>query len=113
MDPKPRKKQYDTLASSANLKMTRTPGLLAFLQGFTRSLLARRSRPDPALVQLTRRERQVLELIGRNYSNLEIANELGITPDTVKKHIANLRGKLGLANKNEVYYWLLQHKDRE
>jgi len=44
--------------------------------------------------QLTPREREVLKLAAVGYSNKDIAKELSITQDTVKKHIQSILGKL-------------------
>ena len=45
---------------------------------------------------LTRRERQVLELIARGMRNKEIAAALGITTDTTGAHVKNIYTKLGV-----------------
>lgn len=47
---------------------------------------------------LTRREIEVLKLVGEGYSSPEIAQLLGISPKTVDKHRANMMKKLGLHN---------------
>ena len=47
------------------------------------------------LEQLTRRERDVLELIARGRSNKRIALELGISEKTVKTHVGHVLAKLG------------------
>ncbi|MEO0831853.1 MAG: helix-turn-helix transcriptional regulator [Pseudomonadota bacterium] len=39
---------------------------------------------------LTLREREVLSLIAEGQSNKEIARSLGVSPNTVKTHLANL-----------------------
>ena len=57
---------------------------------------------DDALAQLTRRERQVLDLIGRGRSTAEIAAELGRSVKTVEAHRNNLREKLGLQHNREL-----------
>jgi LuxR family maltose regulon positive regulatory protein len=48
---------------------------------------------------LTRREHEVLVLLGKWLSDKEIAQELVISPRTVKKHASNIYGKLGVNNR--------------
>lgn len=57
--------------------------------------------PEPAAaiispVMLTRRERQILGMIPHGVSNRDIANRLGISPLTARKHRENLMRKLDL-----------------
>ncbi len=47
---------------------------------------------------LTRREREILKLIGEGHKNKEIAEFLCISPKTVEKHRANIMDKLNLHN---------------
>ncbi len=54
------------------------------------------SEPELPLETLTRRERQVLKMIGEGRKNKEIAGLLCISPKTVEKHRANLMRKLDL-----------------
>jgi two-component system NarL family response regulator len=51
--------------------------------------------------QLTHREQDVLEQIVRGKSNKEIGSELDISEATVKTHINNLLGKLGVADRTQ------------
>ncbi|HEX6457546.1 MAG TPA: response regulator transcription factor [Thermoleophilaceae bacterium] len=51
--------------------------------------------------ELTPREREVLELIGRGMSNKRIALELGVSEKTVKTHVGHLLAKLGVADRTQ------------
>ena len=50
--------------------------------------------PPPALAELTNREREIMQLIARGYSNAEIAGRLVISPLTAKSHVRNILRKL-------------------
>ena len=50
---------------------------------------------------LSERELEVLALLAAGRSNREIADELFVTVDTVKKHITHILGKLSAANRTE------------
>jgi LuxR family maltose regulon positive regulatory protein len=54
---------------------------------------------DDLTEPLTRREREVLVFLGKWLSDKEIAQELVISPRTVKKHASNIYGKLGVKNR--------------
>jgi DNA-binding NarL/FixJ family response regulator len=56
----------------------------------------RLSKSELPLEIITRRERQVLKLIGEGHKNKEIADYLCISVKTVEKHRANLMKKLDL-----------------
>ncbi len=45
---------------------------------------------------LTARERQIAEAIARGLRNKQIADELGLSAETVKRHLASIYGKLAL-----------------
>jgi NarL family two-component system response regulator LiaR len=56
---------------------------------------------DDAIAQLTRREREVLELIALGHSNKRIARELDVAEKTVKTHVGHLLAKLGVADRTQ------------
>jgi two-component system, NarL family, response regulator YdfI len=60
------------------------------------------SRPLSDLAEpLTRREREVLQMLAGGLGNKEIASRLAISDHTVKFHVASILGKLGAATRTE------------
>jgi DNA-binding NarL/FixJ family response regulator len=53
-------------------------------------------------VRMTRREREVIELIGEGLSNKEIAQRLNIASHTVKSHVRNVVEKLALHTRLQI-----------
>jgi LuxR family maltose regulon positive regulatory protein len=58
--------------------------------------LAAAPRPSPLVEPLTERETEVLRLMAAGLSNREIADELVLAMGTVKAHLHNIYGKLGV-----------------
>jgi DNA-binding NarL/FixJ family response regulator len=50
---------------------------------------------------LTARESEVLQWIVRGHSNLQIAREIGVTEETIKFHVRNVLGKLGVTSRSK------------
>lgn len=59
---------------------------------------------------LTQRERDLLLLLARGLSNLEISAQLGIAVPTVKFHVSNVMSKLGAENRTAAVLVALRHK---
>jgi DNA-binding NarL/FixJ family response regulator len=60
------------------------------------------------LVSLTRREREVADLVVRALSNRQIADRLVLSERTVESHVRSILAKLGLANRTELTVHLLR-----
>jgi DNA-binding NarL/FixJ family response regulator len=55
--------------------------------------------------ELTPREREVLRLLATGASNREIGEQLFISEGTVKNHISNILGRLGLRDRTQAAIW--------
>jgi len=73
------------------------------LIGTCRSVFGESARPQPGKIPdpLTSRELEVMRLICKGYSNPEIASELVVTINTIKKHTSNIYGKLGVSSRTQ------------
>jgi len=63
-----------------------------------------------AMKTLTKREAEILNLIGIGKSNMEIAEELIISYKTVKNHVYNLFAKLGIHTRAEAIHFAIRMK---
>lgn len=59
--------------------------------------------------QLTAREREVLALVGQGLGNREIAQRLTVSLGTVRTHLSNIFGKLGVADRVRAALWAAEH----
>jgi NarL family two-component system response regulator LiaR len=57
---------------------------------------------------LTRRETEVLRLLARGRSNKEIAVDLSIAEKTVKTHVSNILGKLGVSSRTQAALYAIR-----
>ncbi len=57
---------------------------------------------------LTEREKEVFLLLIKNYSTLDIAEELGISEKTVRNHISNAMQKLEVKGRTQAVVELLK-----
>jgi DNA-binding NarL/FixJ family response regulator len=88
------------LAAAVRLVLT---GDALLAPSITRRLVERFASGPPAvhrdLTGLTPREREVLALLGRGLSNVELAGALTLSEATVKTHVARIFAKLGLRDR--------------
>lgn len=63
---------------------------------FARAQPAGAGQPLP---ELTEREREILDLMARHYTNPEIAQQLGIGEKTIRNHVSSIFNKLQVASR--------------
>jgi two-component system, NarL family, nitrate/nitrite response regulator NarL len=70
--------------------------------GLIRALFSREHPSTPGRVapSLTRRETEVLQMIGRGFSNKEIARDLELSVATIKCHVHGVLTKLGVGHRS-------------
>jgi len=94
----------DTLRKAARGEAVLHPRVAAKLM----DTLRRGGEPGgEALQSLSQREREVLTLMAEGFSNLQIAERLGIGEKTVKTHVSNVLSKLNVNDRTQaaVYAW--------
>lgn len=93
---------------------------VAIRQAFSPSLFLPPLAPPPAngaqsadaheaVAVLTKREREILQLVAEGHSNSQLARMLWVTEQTVKFHLSNIYRKLDVANRTEASRWAQIH----
>lgn len=75
----------------------------------TEALIRQAIRPAAPGSDLTRRERQVLELMAQGKSNRAIAGDLFISQSTVEFHVSNILSKLNVNTRTQAVSLALRH----
>ncbi len=75
-----------------------------------RALIQATRPPKQPLVDLTEREREVLNLVVQGQSNQQIADGMVISLATVKAHISNILSKLGVSSRAEAIAYAIKNK---
>ncbi|MGB8644257.1 MAG: LuxR C-terminal-related transcriptional regulator [Anaerolineae bacterium] len=104
----PKRKKKNSSAARPTFPRAVESGLDALVRVLTRQLARASADAD----KLTRREWQTIELIGRHHTDGQIADALGISEETVRKHTAAMRAKLRLAKRQELYTWHKRYLDK-
>jgi non-specific serine/threonine protein kinase len=70
--------------------------------------------PDaaPLLPHLTRREREVAELVAEGQSNSQIAANLVISQRTAESHIEHILSKLGFNSRTQIAVWFIEQQEK-
>lgn len=63
---------------------------------------------EERLDELSMREKDVLQLIAKGYTNHEIAQRLFISPHTVKNHVSRIYQKIGIDDRTKVALWAVR-----
>ena len=58
---------------------------------------------------LTKREKEIFDLLVMNKTTFEIASLLNITEKTVRNHISNVIGKLGVSSRTQAIIELIKY----
>ncbi|OEF97525.1 response regulator [Desulfuribacillus alkaliarsenatis] len=74
--------------------------------GMLQGSLSKRQAPIDEGI-LTAREREILSLIGKGYSNQQLAQSLHITEGTAKNHVTNIMSKLDLHERSHLVIYAL------
>lgn len=93
--------EFVPLESDNHLLLEHQPAWRQFLDETARFVRANRvaESAEPSFLELTSREREVLDLIARGLDNLQIAKSLTLSEKTVRNHINSIFGKLGTPNR--------------
>src|ERR1700740_1011124 len=60
--------------------------------------------------ELTEREREVLALVARGYTNKQIAETLYVTEKTARNHVSHILKYLGMARRSEAAAYAVEYK---
>lgn len=74
----------------------------------TRKLISSRQEPTHAQESLTPREAEILKFVSRGWDDDRIAEHLHVAKVTVRTHVKNILGKLGLGNRVEATLYALR-----
>jgi two-component system response regulator NreC len=81
----------------------------AYLTPAAVRLLLSTQRPEPEFPALSPREREVLRLTARGFSNLEIGERLFVSPKTIDTYRSRIMTKLDIHRRSQLVEYALQH----
>ncbi|WP_017305629.1 response regulator [Spirulina subsalsa] len=78
-------------------------------EGISVSVVESLPSPETETPTLTKREQEVLELLTTGLSNVEIGNQLHLSPRTIEKYVSSLLRKTETNNRAELVRFALKH----
>jgi pimeloyl-ACP methyl ester carboxylesterase/DNA-binding CsgD family transcriptional regulator len=93
--------RFVPLESSNHLLLEDEPAWRRWVEEIHAFLPSPAAVADPAFAALSRRERDVVELIARGCDNAQIAAHLGLSEKTVRNHITSIFSKLEVENRSQ------------
>lgn len=85
------------------------PEVAGKLVGAFGDIKARDARAERAKTDLTDREFEVFRLLSTGATNAEIAEELVVSEGTVKNHVSNILGQLGLRDRTQAAIYAIEN----
>ena len=84
--------------------------IMAKLMGGVRENAEKEKLPDAAFGSLTKREKEVMSLLGKGYSNTEVSENLKISVSTVRVHLHHIIQKMGFENRHRAVIFAAHHE---
>ncbi|GAA3152806.1 ATP-binding protein [Nonomuraea roseoviolacea] len=84
-------------------------GAIAFALDEKPDVAAVAAKPEAESGPLTRREREIAELVAQGLSNKEIATALVIATRTAEGHVEHILAKLGFTSRVQIAAWVVEH----
>jgi DNA-binding NarL/FixJ family response regulator len=106
---------FDDVAGGRYTSDGSTPALVGAIESFVATLpdagatVAYDGRESPEKDVLSSREAEVLRLLAAGRSNQQIADELVISLNTVRRHVSNIFDKTSTANRTEAAGYARDH----
>jgi DNA-binding NarL/FixJ family response regulator len=70
----------------------------------------RRAEPPESTCALSRREREVVQLVAEGHGNVAVAERLGVSKRTVESHRRRIAEKLGAGDAASLTRWAVKHR---
>jgi len=99
-------RMVETYSRSNTAQQSETRG---HMTSFLPKIKANATSDSPSAAGLTNREIEILRLIAAGATNREVADSLVISEGTVKNHLSNIFGRLGLRDRTQAVMYAREH----